>query len=144
MVNTLKTIKLKKNEKKINKVLTAATFLVALFFGKATQLKAQVGKIEFEKTVINFGNIKEGVDEVREFKFKNTGKKALQIKNAVASCGCVVPTWSKAPIISGQSAVVSIKYVSKNRPGSFTKTITITTDPDTEPVKLTIMGEVIP
>lgn len=98
-------------------------------------------EITFESDVHDYGTMKQGADGGSEFKFTNTGKEPLIIKNAAASCGCTVPEWPKEPILKGQKAVIKVHYDTK-RVGAFTKTITITSNANTATKILTIKGTV--
>lgn len=98
-------------------------------------------EITFEKEMHDYGTIKMGADGGCEFKFKNTGKEPLIISAAKGSCGCTVPTYPKEPIMTGQTGVIKVHYDTK-RVGSFTKTVTITSNGKTENKTLTIKGVV--
>ncbi|MFH1319151.1 MAG: DUF1573 domain-containing protein [Bacteroidota bacterium] len=98
-------------------------------------------EIAFEKDVMDYGTVEYNGDGVREFKFTNTGKEPLIISRAKASCGCTVPSWPKEPILPGKTGVIKVKY-STNRVGSFTKTITITSNAKTPNKRLTIKGTI--
>ena len=105
-------------------------------------VKGQTGSaMTFEKMEIDYGNVVQGGDGVRVFKFKNTGTEPLSIKNARGSCGCTVPKWPNEPIKPGQSATIEVKYDS-SRLGSFTKTITVETNESTGKQLLTIKGNI--
>ncbi len=53
-------------------------------------------EITFEKTSYNFGSFSESSPKVTcKFKFKNTGDGPLVIHQAIASCGCTVPSISE-------------------------------------------------
>ena len=70
----------------------------ALMFGTSVLVNAQVEKgpkIEFNKEVHDYGNIKYGGEPNCTFEFKNTGNEPLIITNAKGSCGCTVPDWPK-------------------------------------------------
>lgn len=113
---------------------------LAIIVASATFSYAQ--EIKFETTTINYGKIEKGSDGVRIFKFTNVGNAPLIIQNAVGSCGCTVPTYSKEPIMPGQSSEISVRYDTQ-REGMFTKNVTVTTNSikgDTE--RLVITGEV--
>jgi hypothetical protein len=113
---------------------------LAIIVASATFSYAQ--EIKFETTTINYGKIEKGSDGVRIFKFTNVGNAPLIIQNAVGSCGCTVPTYSKEPILPGQSSEISVRYDTQ-REGMFTKNVTVTTNSikgDTE--RLVITGEV--
>ena len=95
----------------------------------------------------DFGEITER-DEPYEhkFEFTNTGKEALIIQNATASCGCTIPEWPKQPILPGKSGVITVKYNSKGKVAPFMKDIWIQSNasPSGERYPLHIKGTVKP
>ena len=112
--------------------------------------------IDFESKVVDYGTIEHNADGKREFVFTNNGTEPLIIKMAKGSCGCTVPTWTREPIMPGETSKIGVKYAT-NRVGKFTKTITLTTNASSSdnkdllndngqkrPVILTIKGEVTP
>lgn len=106
--------------------------------------KVQGPGMNFTNETIDYGTIEHKADGSREFVFTNNGTEPLIIMNAQGSCGCTVPTWPKAPIAPGASAVIGVKY-DTNRPGAFSKTITLTSNSTSTPSKvLTIKGNVKP
>ena len=96
----------------------------------------------FESTTIDYGTIEQNADPYRVFTFTNTGQEPLIITNAVGSCGCTVPSYSKAPVAPGATGEVKVRYAT-DRLGKFRKRVTLTTNVSDEPVVLTIMGEVL-
>ncbi len=140
------------------KILIAAAFLA--FFGSQemtaqtkTNVKAQAVKaskatqnindvMDFEETTHQFGTLKEGVQAEYTFKFTNKGTQPIVINNARPSCGCTTPKWSKEPVKPGAEGSITAVYNTKNRPGSFTKTITVQTNQGNK--VLTIKGSVTP
>ncbi len=92
-------------------------------------------EIKFEKTVHDFGTLKQHGDASTEFKFTNTGNEPLYISNAKGSCGCTVPSWPREPIKPGDSNVIKVKYDSK-RVGPINKSVTITSNAVNEPTKV--------
>ncbi len=111
---------------------------------KTVAPKVQGAGISFTNDVMDYGTIEHKADGAREFVFTNNGTEPLIIMNAQGSCGCTVPTWPKEPIAPGASAVIGVKY-DTNRPGPFTKTITLTSNSKETPSKvLTIKGNVKP
>lgn len=124
-------------------LLMAFVFTAAL--GANAQLNIESGsKIEFEKDVHDFGNLKQGEPAVYEFKFTNTGNEPLFISNAQGSCGCTVPSWPKEPIAPGKTAVIKVKYDS-NRLGPINKSVTIQSNAINEPTKvIRIKGNIEP
>ncbi|MDP3312124.1 DUF1573 domain-containing protein [Lutibacter sp.] len=97
---------------------------------------------EFETDVIDYGKIDVNANGVRVFKFKNVGKSPLVISSIQSSCGCTVPKKPEAPIMPGASGEIEVKY-DTNRPGGFSKSITILSNAS-EPSKMVrIKGIVI-
>ncbi len=119
------------------------TILALAFLGVTWAVaQAQNGPVmTFETTTIDYGVINKGSDPLRKFKFTNTGNEPLIIKSAKGSCGCTVPTYPKEPIMPGETGYIEVRY-DTNRPGAFTKTVTITTNEAVETRMLTIKGEV--
>lgn len=102
-------------------------------------------KIKFEVTNYDFGKIKEQDGKASyTFKFKNTSTKPLVITRVQASCGCTTPEWTKEPISSGKTGVVTVTYNPVHRPGVFHKTITVYSNIAEGKTILSIKGEVIP
>jgi len=107
-------------------------------------VKEDGAKIEFETETIDYGTIENSSDGNREFKFTNTGNAPLVITNAKGSCGCTVPTWPKEAIAPGESSVIKVHYATE-RTGSFSKTVTLTSNAVNEPSKVIhIKGTVKP
>ncbi|WP_055443712.1 DUF1573 domain-containing protein [Lacinutrix himadriensis] len=101
-------------------------------------------KIEFESETIDYGTIENSSDGNREFTFTNTGTTPLVITNAKGSCGCTVPTWPKEAIAPGESSVIGVRYAT-DRTGSFSKSITLTSNAVNAPKKVIhIKGKVNP
>ncbi|MDE5987211.1 MAG: DUF1573 domain-containing protein [Prevotella sp.] len=100
-------------------------------------------KIKFEKTVHNFGQFSEAdAKQSCAFTFTNAGDKPLVINQAVASCGCTVPTYTKTPVLPGEKGELKIMYNGAGRfPGHFKKTITVRTNGTPEVVRLYIEGD---
>ena len=122
--------------------------LVFLCFGAVT-IKAQTAnnsnpnapEIVFEKELHDFGQIDQGSNGTYEFKFKNTGKEPLIISDAKGSCGCTVPSWPKEPVKPGASATLKVTYDTK-RVGTFSKTVTITSNAKSSVKTISIKGDV--
>jgi hypothetical protein len=88
----------------------------------------------FEVMEYNFGTIKQGESVTREFRFRNTGKEPLLIKDAQGSCGCTVPEYPKEPIKPNGEGVIKVTFNSAGKMGSQDKTVTITYDTDKQVV----------
>lgn len=97
----------------------------------------------FVSETIDYGTIAHNADGNRKFEFTNNGNKPLIITNAVGSCGCTVPTTPKEPIAPGAKGVIGVHYAT-DRIGTFTKTVTVTSNAAGMPTKtLTIKGTVL-
>ncbi|MBN1413892.1 MAG: DUF1573 domain-containing protein [Bacteroidales bacterium] len=101
--------------------------------------------IAFETSEHDFGNVYESEGTVSvDFEFTNTGKVPVILQNVHASCGCASPEWTKEPVVPGQDGRIKVTFNPKNRPGPFTKTITVTSNAEPAVKTLTIKGTVIP
>lgn len=125
----------------------ALLFVLALSFLNAAPVEynifdTKVAVIEFETEVVDYGTINQNSDGTRLFTFTNTGDTPLLITNVKASCGCTVPSYSKAPIMPGDSGELSINYDTKKL-GAFTKTITVTSNAEGGNKILKIKGNII-
>jgi len=100
-------------------------------------------EIKFDKLTHNFGKFSESSPVVTcTFTFTNTGDKPLVINQAVASCGCTVPEYTKDPIQPGQKGTIKVTYNGTGKfPGHFKKSITIRTNGKVEMTRLYIEGE---
>lgn len=117
-----------------------ATF--AILFAFVASVQAQ-GVLKFNKEVHDFGKINEGPIATYNFEVTNTGTAPVVISNAMASCGCTTPDWSKDPIMPGAKSTIKVGYNTSGRQGAFTKTITVTSNAENATVILTIKGEVV-
>lgn len=117
--------------------------IVSLFIALAAMSQKPV--ISFQEKEFNFGKINEVDGNVTHiFSFTNTGKATLVVNRVQAQCGCTTPTWTKEPIEPKKKGAVSVTYSTANRPGQFTKTITVYSNDSIEQTVLVIKGEVIP
>lgn len=100
-------------------------------------------QIKFDKTTHNFGKFSESSPKVScEFTYTNIGEAPLIINQAVASCGCTVPEYTKTPVQPGQKGKIKVTYNGAGRfPGHFKKSITIRTNGAVEMTRLYIEGD---
>ncbi|WP_203257800.1 DUF1573 domain-containing protein [Hyunsoonleella ulvae] len=128
---------------------TVNIFFAVLLMGVTSIVQAQdlamlekVAIINFETEVVDYGTIIQGSDGTKVFTFTNTGKAPLVISEVKTSCGCTVPSYSKAAILPGKQGELEIKYDTK-RLGSFTKTITVISNAKVIKKTLKIKGTVV-
>src|SRR5574344_1280182 len=100
-------------------------------------------EIKFDKVSYNFGTFAENnATQNTTFTFTNVGNAPLVINQAIASCGCTVPKYTKHPIMPGQKGEISVTYYGKGKfPGYFKKTITIRSNGKIEMTRLYIEGD---
>jgi len=114
------------------------TFLAVAGFGLVS---AQT--ISFDKTTLEYGDIKAGSDGHRVFTVKNTGTKPLILNEIKPQCGCTTPEWSKDPIAPGKTGQIKVAYDTKLK-GNFKKLIEVfSNDPENNRSVIWIQGNVI-
>ena len=118
------------------------TFLAMLMMMVSILSTYAQAAIKFDKLTNNFGNFEESNPvQKATFTFTNIGDKPLVINQAIASCGCTVPNYTKQPIMPGQKGTISVTYNGKGKfPGHFKKTITVRTNGKVEMTRLYIEG----
>ena len=121
------------------------TIYISLFILSSHLLVAQSsGKFEFDESTHDFGEVKEDAGAISyEFVFTNSGNSPLIINNVKASCGCTTPAWSKEPVMPGEKGFIKAEYNPLNRPGAFNKSLTITSNAESQNI-LYIQGKVVP
>jgi len=124
----------------LNKILVLVIFFS--IYGIINSYSQQA-EIVFQESTYDFGQIEEGVVAAHQFIFKNGGDRPLVISGVKASCGCTTPNWSKQPVMPGEEGYVKASYNSKNRPGGFHKSITITSNAASPSKIVYIKGVVI-
>ena len=98
--------------------------------------------VKFTDVKHTFGKIKQNVPATYTFTFKNAStSKPLIIESATAQCGCTTPEYPKTPVQKGKTGTIKATYNAAN-PGAFTKTVTVKFANISEPVVLTIDGDV--
>ena len=120
------------------------TFCLFLAFSYNGFSQAVGPKIEFQSSVVDYGEIVKGSDGIRIFTFVNSGDMPLEITKVYSSCGCTIPKKPEAPIAPGESGEIQVKY-DTNRVGPIRKTITVNSNASETPiVSLKIKGTVQP
>lgn len=100
-------------------------------------------EIKFEKLSHNFGTFSETDPIVTcVFVYTNVGESPLIINQAVATCGCTVPEYTKTPVQPGEKGEIKITYNGTGKfPGHFKKSITIRTNGIIEMTRLYVEGD---
>ena len=119
--------------------MMAVLLFACVGFASAQENQAQ---IKFDKVSHDFGTFSES-SPVQEciFTFTNVGQAPLVINQAVASCGCTVPSYTKEPIAPGKTGAIKVTYNGKGKfPGHFKKSITVRTNGKPEMSRLYVEG----
>lgn len=129
----------------VMKQLIRLAFICAFLLGVQSAFSQEKPKIDFEKTTHDYGSFKEsdGV-QTTTFKFTNTGTVPLVLSNVRASCGCTTPKWTRQPVPPQGTGEIQVSYNPKNRPGTFTKSVTVVSNASTPTKILKIKGTVAP
>ena len=120
-------------------LIMSVMLMASVCFAMAQQNQAS---IKFDKMIHNFGTFSEDQPTQKcVFTFTNVGTAPLIINQAVASCGCTIPSYTKAPIKAGEKGEIKVTYNGTGAfPGHFKKTITVRTNGVTELTRLYIEG----
>ena len=116
-------------------LIMSVMLMASVCFAMAQQNQAS---IKFDKMIHNFGTFSEDQPTQKcVFTFTNVGTAPLIINQAVASCGCTIPSYTKAPIKPGEKGEIKVTYNGTGAfPGHFKKTITVRTNGVTELTRL--------
>lgn len=104
---------------------------------------SKTGEFSFKSEVIDYGTITQNSDGHRTFTFTNTGNEPIIISNVKTSCGCTLASKPNKPVMPGETAQIGVKYAT-NRIGSFSKTITVTSNAKEKIKRLKIKGKITP
>ncbi len=122
--------------------VNAQTAVTAVAAQSTPVVNPNAPKAKFDKTVNDFGEIEQGIPKEAQFKLTNEGKEPLLIQTAKAGCGCTNLKYSQEPILPGKSTIIAATYNAAAM-GQFSKSVTVTTNADPNPVMLIIKGTVI-
>lgn len=100
-------------------------------------------EIKFETVVHDFGEVFHNAPAVYDFVFTNTGTEPLIVQKPKSSCGCLVPSWPKDPIMPGAKEKVTLTY-NTNRTGNINKSVTVLSNATNSPsIVLRVKGKVL-
>ncbi|MEI7491083.1 MAG: DUF1573 domain-containing protein [Bacteroidota bacterium] len=97
---------------------------------------------KFEEIEHDFGKIIQGESVSYEFQFTNTGKTDLIIVDVSTSCGCTVPSYSKAPIRPGDKGTIKVSFNSAGKHGFQSKSILVVANTQPNTTLLRIKAEI--
>lgn len=104
---------------------------------------AQLGKVEFEESAFDFGQVKEGEQVKHTFVLKNIGDAPVILSKVTASCGCTQPEFSKSPILPGGTSDIHVTFNSEGQVGKQQKIITIQSNASNGMTTVQLKGEVL-
>lgn len=109
----------------MSKILITAILILGLQSLQAQQHPvAKNNRYDFLHSEYDFGKIAQGRPVTYDFKWVNTGKEEIQIRDIQAACGCTTPEWQKDPVKPGDTASIKIGYNSAAE-GAFDKIVTV-------------------
>ncbi|OQA97637.1 MAG: hypothetical protein BWY22_01210 [Bacteroidetes bacterium ADurb.Bin217] len=127
----------------MKKIMIIVSLLVIATVGYSQKKEAEKKpEVVFDSLTYNYGVIAKGSSGECSFKFTNKSKTPLILTNVKAGCGCTVPSWPREEIKPKHSGEIKIKY-NTNNVGYFTKTVSVYTNKQEEPIILTITGQVV-
>lgn len=98
----------------------------------------------FDQPTWDFGTIREVDGPVsHRFVCRNEGKQPEVILQVTTTCGCTSPQYTRKPILPGQQAEITVTYDPANRPGNFSRELTVFTADRKIAAKLRITGNVV-
>ena len=114
-----------------------------LLCGMTSVMAQKPAEIQFDRLTHNFGTFSESAPVVScTFTYTNVGETPLVINQAVASCGCTVPEYTKTPVKPGEQGIIKVTYNGTGKfPGHFKKSITVRTNGAVEMTRLYIEGD---
>jgi len=99
--------------------------------------------VQIIDSVYDFGKVADGENVVYSYRFRNTGKNALVISSATASCGCTVPEKPEEPVKPGETGFLKVVFNSKGRVGPVHKEVNVVSNAYPPFPTLQLIGEVL-
>ena len=135
-----------KKETIMKKMIVMALMLVGgitTTLAQTSTSETKPAEIKFDKISHNFGTFSEKDSKVTcTFTYTNVGGQDLVINQAIATCGCTVPEYTKTPVKPGEKGEIKVTYNGAGKfPGHFKKSITVRTNGAIEMTRLYIEGD---
>lgn len=106
--------------------------------------QAPSNQLTVDQKVFDFGEVQEKDGVVSHtFVFTNTSNKLVAIEDTYSGCGCATSDFSKEPIPPGKAREVTVTFNPRNRPGFFSKEITVLFNNRANYTRIWIKGTVI-
>ena len=112
---------------------------------KDTAKEKGTPKIQFDKTVYDFGKTSQVEKVTGTFTFKNVGDGVLKLNKPTTSCGCTVAGVKPEVLQPGEKGELTFTMNTGTAKATLQKNITVTSnDPQTPSVQLTVKAEYTP
>ena len=119
--------------------------LVALGLGLAATAAAATPKLEFDRTVYNFGSTSSVPSLSGKFNYTNTGDAELKLQKPMPDCGCTVAILQPETLQPGEKGELVFTLSLAGLQGRIVKTIAVpSNDPRTPLALLTLQAEYRP
>ncbi len=129
-------------EMEVKKLSTIAT-IREYFPPMSSEQAAKAPKLKFEKTIIEFGSVKQGEPVSADFSFTNLGKTALNIRQIKTNCNCTKSSMENENIAPGATGKISVIFNTDGRKGVQHQQITVfSNDPKGSMQMLALRGTV--
>lgn len=99
--------------------------------------------MKFAQSEFDFGDIQPDSKVRHTFTFTNTGKSPLLIEDAVASCGCTTPSWTKEPVAPGAEGKMEVQFDSHGKQGIISKQVAVRANTQPNITTILIKGNVL-
>lgn len=127
----------------MKKLLLLSFLMVFGVFCAYAQNETKAADIKFESTIHDFGEVPTSDPVVKcSFEFTNVGTAPLVINQAIASCGCTVPSYTKQPIKPGEKGKIEVTFNGTGRPADYFKKSIIVRS-NAKDVRLYIKGRLV-
>jgi hypothetical protein len=99
--------------------------------------------MKFAESEFDFGDIKPNSTVRHTFTFTNVGKSPLLIEDAVASCGCTTPSWTKEPVAPGAKGTMEVQFDSRGKQGIVSKQVAVRANTQPSTTTILIKGNIL-
>lgn len=116
-------------------------FVLSVFGYSDISAQNSINNLKFNKLIHDFGtfDINDGKKSFT-FTFKNSGSTPVVIQTVISSCGCTTPTWTKKPIMPGETGEIHITFLNDQGAFPFEKSLSVYITDIPKPVILRIRG----
>lgn len=118
-------------------------FLAIAMFCAFACCRAQ--SFTYDTTTWNFGQIREDGGAVEHrFRVTNSGNVPLSINQVTTSCGCTIPSFSRAMILPGKSDYITVRFEPMGYQGDVSKSVVVVSNGGKNRDRLTVKASITP